>query len=115
MSENKITLTPEQIEELRQAAIKENAEKLAEGKARVLARVDEVIAFLQVNREHIAAIGVVAIAREDSSCVDPGDGRAADGLCVRSSAHGLYRDALAANAKDLTREAHSNPLAALLG
>lgn len=83
MSDTKTTFTTEQLEAARAATIEENAKCDKERSAVLVGIVDEAIASLSANRDHIGAIALVIVCKPGSAIVDTEDGTASSGVSIR--------------------------------
>jgi hypothetical protein len=110
--------TPEQCNDIRAKALAEDAEKEAVQRGQMTETLDEVIAYLTANRDHIAGIALVTVPFHNDKCVnadsDTDDGRSQTtfiGASYRAiTMHRIYQLVK----KDSAPQAF-NPLEALLG
>ena len=77
--------TPEQVVAERVALGKEAR---ASNKVHLLKRIDQLITYLQDNRECIAGVSVVLVADQGTALYDREDNDASEGLAFRSSLSG---------------------------
>lgn len=108
-------LTTEAIEAIRAKGKTENESIRLKNTERLELRIDNLIAFLQANRGHIAGIAAVVIPIEGTTLVDTETADSSDGLVMRSALHAGYADILTTRGKDLFEPRTRNPIAGLLG
>lgn len=80
--------------------------------------MDQLITFLQANREHLGGLVVTAIPIEGTVLVDPKENDTCDGISAKICLHGGYANILAARTRELLDRPTSGVagyLGALLG
>ena len=101
---------PLDLEAARQKGILDNQEYVAKKKLDQAKKVDDMIAFLQANREHIGALLTTIVPFEGTVLVDPETGKTSDGLTSRACVHNLYADLGIKRTQDSFARINSNPL-----
>ena len=110
--------TPEQCNDIRAKALAEDAEKEAVQRGRMTETLDEVIAYLTANRDHIAGIALVTVPFHNDKCVNA-DNDADGGRGQTTFIDESYRVITLYHADQLVKRGSAprpfNPLEALLG
>jgi len=104
--------TQEAIDQARAAAVARRANKAADIERIVDSAVSDLLEYLQSNRDHIGAFGIVVLPKDGDVLVDPKTGKAVDGLTMRETISAPLLINLSFRVDDL--KYRSNPLADLL-
>ena len=108
--------TPQECDDLRAKALADSAISEADARTRMAETLEEVIAFLQANKDHIAALVLVAQAFHNDKVIEA-DRDATDGRAQVTMVDESYRTTMVEQTKraleDSTRRRH-DPLEALL-
>lgn len=103
MTNLKPVYTHEQIEAARAAKIAEGAEADRTEAPRMVQNIDEAIALLQANRDHIGAFTLVVVAKCDSATVDPSGCTGNNGVVLGKALNEDYARLVHTHLLDLTR------------